>query len=171
MKERAQAVNLFMDYETFGEHKSADTGIFEFARELPAALLEHPEVDFRTPSQVADSCPVAGTIEAPRSVSWADQERDLSPWLGNAMQRSAQKGLYELRDPVLTSGDAALIRDWRRLSASDHVYYMSTKGFEDGAVHRYFSPHESPYEAYVAFSNALCDVAQRVGLADWAPPA
>jgi alpha-amylase len=171
LEPRAQTVNLFMDYETFGEHKHADSGIFEFARELPAALLENPELEFHTPSQLIEAFPAAGAIEAPEPVSWADRERDLSAWLGNALQRSAHEGLYELRDPILASADADLIRDWRRLSASDHLYYMSTKGFEDGEVHRYFSPHESPYEAYVAFSNALCDLAQRVGLAGWSPPA
>jgi alpha-amylase len=167
---RAQTVNLFMDYETFGEHKPIQTGIFEFARELPGALLEHPEVDFRTPGQLASGCEVAGAIEAPEPVSWADRERDLSAWLGNALQRSAHAGLYELRDPVVASGDPELLRDWRRLSASDHLHHMSTKGFEDGEVHRYFSPHESPYEAYVAFSNALCDLALRADLRGWAPP-
>jgi alpha-amylase len=168
---RAQVVNLFMDYETFGEHKPAETGILELMRELPDALLEHPEVDFRTPSEVAATRPVAGALEASEPTSWADRERDLSAWLGNALQASAHKGLYELLEPVRTSGDAALLRDWRRLSASDHLHYMSTKGFEDGEVHRYFSPFESPYEAYVAFSNALCDLALRAGLGDWSPPA
>jgi alpha-amylase len=170
LEPRARAVNLFMDYETFGEHKPASTGIFVFARDLPDALLEHADVDFRTPSELIDTAPVAGEIEAPEPVSWADRERDLSAWLGNALQRSAHKGLYELRERALASGDARLIRDWRRLSASDHLYYMSTKGFEDGEVHRYFSPFESPYEAYVAFSNALCDLALRIGLAGWSPP-
>jgi alpha-amylase len=168
---RAQAVNLFMDYETFGEHQRAETGIFDFARELPAALLEHPEVAFRTPGELAASCETAGSLETPEPVSWADRERDLSAWLGNALQRSAHAGLYELYEPVIASGDAAIVRDWRRLSASDHLHHMSTKGFEDGAVHRYFSPHESPYEAYVAFSNALCDLALRAGLRSWTPPA
>jgi alpha-amylase len=168
---RAQVVNLFMDYETFGEHKRADTGIFDFTRELLEALLEHPEVDFRTPGELARICPAAGAIEAPEAVSWADRERDLSAWLGNPLQRSAHAGLYELRDAVIASGDPQLIRDWRRLSASDPLHHMSTKGFEDGEVHRYFSPHESPYEAYVAFCNALCDVALRAGLSGWRPPA
>ncbi len=159
-----QLVNLFMDYETFGEHQWEDTGIFAFMRELPAAVLRHPEGGFATPSEAAARFAPLDAISFPRFVSWADVERDLSAWLGNAMQLSAQRSLYELREPVIATGDERLLEDWRRLTTSDHLYYMCTKWFQDGDVHKYFSPYESPYEAHIAFMNALADVALRAGV-------
>jgi alpha-amylase len=163
-------VNLFMDYETFGEHQWAETGIFEFMRRLPAEILAHPDGGFVTPTEAVRAYPRVAELAVPEFVSWADQERDLTAWLGNGMQRSALRGLYELRDAVRASGDPALLSDWRRLTTSDHFYYMCTKFFADGDVHKYFSPYESPYEAYIAFSNALCDVALRAGRPGWRPP-
>jgi len=167
---RGDVVGLFMDYETLGEHQPAESGIFELVRRLPAAILAAAEGGFVTPSEALGRLPRAGTVALPEAVSWADEARDLSAWLGNAMQRSAQRGLYELLGPVRAAGDAALLEDWRRLSTSDHVYYMCTKRFADGDVHRYFSPHGSPYEAYIGFTNALCDVALRAGVRGWRPP-
>jgi alpha-amylase len=158
-------VNLFMDYETFGEHQWAETGIFEFMRRLPAAILSHADGGFATPSEAIMRHDAAGTVEFRDWVSWADSERDLSAWLGNAMQRAALEQLFALREPVLASGDPALLETWRRLSTSDHLYYMCTKYFADGDVHKYFSPWESPYEAHIAFMNVLADFAQRVGAA------
>jgi alpha-amylase len=168
---RGQVVNLFLDYETFGEHQWAETGIFEFMRQLPREALRHRDVDFRTPSQVLERYEPLGTLDVPQFVSWADRERDLSAWLDNAMQRSALAGLYELRPAVVASGDPQLLESWRRLTSSDHLYYMCTKWFADGDVHKYFSPYESPYDACIAFSNALCDLAQRAGLDRWQAPA
>jgi alpha-amylase len=157
-------VNLFMDYETFGEHQWADTGIFEFMRRLPAEVLRHRDVDFLTPSEVLARYEPLGVLDVPQFVSWADLERDLSAWLDNDMQRAALADLYALRAPVVATGDPALLEAWRRLSTSDHFYYMCTKWFADGDVHKYFSPYESPYDAYIAFNNALCDLAQRAGV-------
>jgi alpha-amylase len=164
-----QLVNLFMDYETFGEHQWQETGIFEFMRQLPDRVLEHPDAGFVTPSQAAQKFAPVGPVSFAHFTSWADAERDLSAWLGNAMQRSAQSSLYELRDAVIASGDPQLLADWRHLTTSDHVYYMSTKYFQDGDVHRYFSPYESPYEAHIAFMNALVDLALRAGAPRLAP--
>ena len=101
------------------------------------------------------------TVKFPRFTSWADAERDLTAWLGNAMQVSAHRSLYELRDAVMGTDDDAMIEDWRRLTTSDHFYYMCTKFFADGDVHKYFSPYESPYEAHIAFMNALADLSLR----------
>jgi alpha-amylase len=154
-------VNLFMDYETFGEHQWEATGIFEFMRRLPDYVLDHPDAAFVTPSQAIDRHEAIAPLSFPRFTSWADAERDVTAWLGNAMQVSAHRSLYELRDAVMASGDAALIEDWRRLTTSDHFYYMCTKFFADGDVHKYFSPYESPYEAHIAFMNALADLALR----------
>lgn len=157
-----EAINLFMDYETFGEHQWAQTGIFDFMRALPRAVLEHAEMDFATPSEVLARYPVRGEIDAPEFVSWADSERDLTAWLGNPMQQAAQTALYALREEVVASGDPLLLEDFRRLTTSDHYYYMCTKFFADGDVHKYFSPYESPYEAHIAFMNAVSDFTARV---------
>jgi len=160
-------VNLFMDYETFGEHQWAETGIFEFMRRLPAAVLDHADGSFVTPSEALAREPAARDLRFRDWVSWADSERDLTAWLGNRMQRTALEQLLALREPVLASGDPDLLEAWRRLSTSDHLYYMCTKYFADGDVHTYFSPYESPYEAHIAFMNVLADLAGRLELRGW----
>jgi alpha-amylase len=157
-----EAINLFMDYETFGEHQWAETGIFEFMRALPEAVLAHADMQFATPSELTRRYAPRGELDVPEFVSWADSERDLTAWLGNAMQRAALDGLYALRGDVLASEDPRALEDFRRLTTSDHFYYMCTKYFADGDVHKYFSPYESPYEAHIAFMNALSDLSQRV---------
>lgn len=157
-----ETLNLFMDYETFGEHQWASTGIFEFMRHLPGAILSRSDNAFATPSQVIQRCRPVGQVAAPDYVSWADEERDLSAWLGNPMQDAAADALYGLW-PLVQQCDAQIQEDFKRLTTSDHVYYMCTKFFQDGDVHKYFSPYESPYEGYMAFMNVLNDLAQRVG--------
>jgi alpha-amylase len=159
---RPTVVNLFMDYETFGEHQWAETGIFEFMRRLPAAILDHADGGFVTPSEALAKHGAAGELSFRDWVSWADSERDLTAWLGNRMQKTALEQLLALRAPVLASGDPKLVESWRRLSTSDHLYYMCTKYFADGDVHKYFSPYESPYEAHIAFLNVLADLAGRL---------
>ncbi len=149
------SINLFMDYETFGEHQWEDTGIFAFMRHLPEAILRHPHNGFATPSEVVDRYDTVGDIDVHHYVSWADIERDLTAWLGNRMQDAAIRELYKLEGPVKATGDPELLRSWRRLTTSDHFYYMCTKWFADGDVHKYFSPYESPYEAYIAFMNTM----------------
>ncbi len=155
-------VNLFMDYETFGEHQWEDTGIFDFMRHLPHAVLEHPDNDFKTPSEVVQSYDSVGRIDAHDYVSWADAERDLTAWLGNKMQEASLKELYKLEAQVKAARDPAMLNDWRKLTTSDHFYYMCTKWFADGDVHKYFSPYESPYEAYIAFMNVIQDMKLRL---------
>lgn len=150
------SVNLFMDYETFGEHQWEDTGIFNFLRALPRAVSHHG-ISFTTPSALAKVAPKE-TLDVPHYVSWADTERDTTAWLGNGLQQSASKKLYQLKESVLSSKDAALIDAWRKLTTSDHFYYMCTKWFADGDVHKYFNPHDSPYEAYITFMNILQDM-------------
>ncbi len=154
----ADIVNLFMDFETFGEHQWAETGIFEFLEQLPAHVLAHPDNTFMTPSEVIAHFPVRDEVSMPHVVTWADTDRDLTAWTGNAMQREAIKGIYALERPVLESGNANLIELWRRMQTSDHFYYMCTKWFGDGDVHAYFSPYESPYEAHIHYMNALTDL-------------
>lgn len=154
--------DLFMDYETFGEHQWQTTGIFDFLRHLPMEWLKTPGNTFMTVSEAIDTFEAKDHVDVPYTVTWADTERDLSAWLGNAMQTSAIMSLYSLQDKILSTGDLSLIEDWRRLQTSDHFYYMCTKWFNDGDIHAYFSPYESPYEAYINFVNAYHDVRFRL---------
>ena len=149
-------VNLFMDYETFGEHQWADTGIFNFIRHMPGELKKKG-ISFQTPSEAAKHEP-KDELDIHAPISWADVERDTSAWLGNRMQTSAAEQLYALRSEVLASGDEKLIDDWRKLTTSDHFYYMCVKWFADGDVHKYFNPYDSPYDAFINFMNVLRDV-------------
>jgi alpha-amylase len=157
-----ETVNLFMDYETIGEHQWEDTGIFEFLRHMPDYVMRHPDNNFLTPSEVIAKYPVRADLDIHNFISWADIERDLSAWLGNKMQQNAIKELYMLEKEVIASGDEGLIKDWRRLTTSDHFYYMCTKWFADGDVHKYFNPYESPYEGFIAFMNIMNDIILRL---------
>jgi alpha-amylase len=156
-------VNLFLDYETFGEHQWADSGIFEFLRHLPEAILALPDNDFMTPGECAAAYPATEEYDVPHMISWADTERDLSAWLGNAMQSNALHELYRLEPRIKERGDEALLHDWRRLQTSDHFYYMSTKHFADEQVHKYFNPYDSPYDAFINFMNVLDNLRGRLG--------
>ncbi|TAL14208.1 alpha-amylase, partial [Patescibacteria group bacterium] len=155
-------VNLFMDFETFGEHQWADTGIFDFFDSFVGKWLENPENTFYTVSDAIDAFEPVGEISMPNTVTWADTERDLTAWLGNSMQQEALRHIYSLEEDVLRTGDIDLIADWRKLQTSDHVYYMCTKWFSDGDVHAYFSPYESPYDAFLYFINVVRDIRWRL---------
>ncbi len=159
-------VNLFMDYETFGEHQWKDTGIFEFMRHLPGEILKHPDNNFKTPSEVTESYQPADIVDVPHIISWADTERDLSAWLGNAMQSNAIHELYRLEKKIKQTKDEKIISDWRSLQASDHFYYMCTKYFADGDVHKYFNPYDSPYDSYINFMNVLDNLRGRCARCD-----
>jgi len=154
-------VNLFMDYETFGEHQWEDTGIFDFMRHLPGMVLRHPDNNFKTPSEVVDSYQPVGVVDVPHVISWADIERDLSAWVGNAMQSNAIHELYRLEKKIKKTADEKIISDWRKLQVSDHFYYMCTKYFADGDVHKYFNPYNSPYDSYINFMNVLGNLNRR----------
>ena len=154
-------VNLFVDYETFGEHQWEDTGIFEFLRHLPGEILRNPDNNFKTPSEVAAAYQVADVVDVPHLVSWADTERDLSAWLGNPMQHNAIHELYNLENQVKAVGDPDILDCWRKLQTSDHFYYMCTKWFADGDVHKYFNPYDSPYDSYINFMNVLDNLRSR----------
>ncbi|MCK5269357.1 MAG: glycoside hydrolase family 57 protein [Sedimentisphaerales bacterium] len=154
-------VNLFMDYETMGEHQWEDTGIFDFLEHLPEEVLRHPDNDFRTPSEVARDFEPVGELDVPYMVSWADVERDLSAWLGNAMQSNALHALYQIEEQIKGTEDPDIISDWRKLQTSDHFYYMCTKWFADGDVHKYFNPYDSPYDSYINFMNVLDNLSSR----------
>lgn len=156
-----QIFNLFMDYETFGEHQWEDKGIFEFLEDMPAKWLDHQGNSFMNLSEVIEKFDAKDEIDAPDTITWADTERDLTAWTGNNMQQEAIHAIYELAEPVMRTGDWKLIDDWRRLQTSDHFYYMCTKWFNDGDVHAYFSPYKSPYDAYLNFMNAYHDIKWR----------
>jgi len=160
--QEATNFNLFMDYETFGEHQWQESGIFDFLEHLPAEWLSTAGNSFMTVSEAVEAFEVRDTIDVPQTVTWADTERDLSAWLGNSMQASAITALYELQDKILATGDWTLIEDWRRLQTSDHFYYMCTKWFNDGDIHAYFSPYENPYDAFIAYMNAYHDLRFRL---------
>ncbi len=154
--------NLFMDYETFGEHQWHESGIFEFLEHFPKEWLKTDGHNFMTLSEAAESIPSVGEIDCPTTITWADTERDLSAWLGNSMQRQAIEALYKLQKPLLELNDWSLIEDWRKLQTSDHFYYMCVKWFNDGDIHAYFSPYETPYEAYINFMNVYHDLKSRL---------
>ena len=160
--EKEDVVNLFMDYETFGEHQSEDTGIFNFLKSFPGELIEKYGMAFYTPSEVINKFQPLAPLPVPFPTSWADEERDTTAWLGNELQIEAFDKLYELRDMVKASGDPEFIKDWQYLQASDHFYYMCTKFFDDQAVHNYFNPYENPYDAFINYMNAVSDFSIRL---------
>jgi alpha-amylase len=151
-------VNLFMDYETFGEHQWKDSGIFDFIAQLPEEILRHHDFDFKTPSEVCARYPERGEYDVHRFSSWADEERDLSAWLGNSLQHDAIERVYSLERPIKDLKDESLLHTWACLLTSDHFYYMCTKFWNDGDVHKYFSPYASPYDAYINYMNVLTDL-------------
>ncbi len=162
---KEEVVNLFLDYETFGEHQWKETGIFDFLKALPDMVFKHSPFTFSTPSEVADTLQVIAAANVPHAISWADEERDLTAWLGNEMQQEAFNKLYSLCDKVYSVEDPAIRQDYAYLQVSDHFYYMSTKFFSDGEVHSYFNPFDTPYEAFINYMNILGDFEIRLNAA------
>ena len=159
---KQELVNLFLDYETFGEHQKPESGIFGFLRAFPEMLIKTQNWQFRTPSEIVDDLPPVAGIDCPHPISWADEERDLTAWLGNDLQNEAFTSLYKVSEIMAHCTDADLHRDWNYLQASDHLYYMCTKWFSDGEVHQYFNPYGSPYDAFLNYMNVLSDFLIRV---------
>ena len=159
--EDAPLLNLFMDYETFGEHQWAEDGIFEFFEQFVRHWVSRPDQKFYTISEAIEANEPQGEISVTQTVTWADSERDLSAWLGNNLQHEAMKYIYDMTERVLRTGDGQMIADWRKLQTADHVYYMSTKHADDGSIHSYFSPYSSPYEAFLNYMNAIRDIRWR----------
>ena len=157
-------VNIFMDYETFGEHQKKETGIFDFLKHLPDVIIKKTPFNFMTVSEIADQYQPVAVLHVPSPISWADEERDLTAWMGNELQTAAISKLYSLSDRVARCGSDQLIRDWVYLQSSDHFYYMSTKFFSDGAVHAYFNPYENPYQAFMNYMNVLSDFEIRLNI-------
>jgi len=157
-----ELLNLFMDYETFGEHQWEESGIFNFLEALPGEIYKHPDNNFVTLSEALEKYEKRGEVDVPYVTSWADLERDLSAWLGNEMQQDALSRLYDIEKDVFKTKCEKTIDNWRKFQTSDQVYYMCTKGMGDGDVHSYFSPYSSPYDAFISFTNALSDFKTRV---------
>ena len=152
-----EVVNLFLSYESFGERQAAESGIFNFLEQLPKAILKSPKLKFATPTEVVEELQPISMVSVPHPISWADEERDLTAWLGNKMQKEAFAKLYELKQQMAKCTDEELNRDWNYLQVSDHFYYMSTKYSSDGEVHNSFNPFDSPYEAFINYMNVLSD--------------
>jgi len=163
--DKGETINLFMDYETFGEHQNADTGIFSFLKDFPKKVFKKTNISFSTPAEVIRDLQPVAAVHVPYPISWADEERDLTAWLGNDLQEDAFSTLYSLINKINKCTDKKILTDWKYLQASDHFYYMSTKMLSDGDVHSYFNPFESPYDAYINYMNILSDFIIRLNAA------
>ena len=162
LDKKNELVNLFMDYETFGEHQKANSGIFDFLKSFPEEIIKNKKFKFATPSEVAKTHEPVASMNVPYAIPWADEERDLTAWLGNDMQKEAFHKLYALSPKIKLLKNPDLQKSWRYLQASDHFYYMSTKILADGMVHDYFNPFDSPYDAFINYMNVLSDFQIRV---------
>jgi alpha-amylase len=162
---KEETINLFMNYETFGEHQNANSGIFEFLKKLPAQVFKKTKITFSSVSDVAENLQPVAAVNIVYPISWADEERDVTAWLGNEMQEDAFNRLYSLTDKINKCTDPKILTDWKYLQTSDHFYYMSTKVLSDGEVHSYFNPFESPYDAYINYMNILSDFIIRLNAA------
>ncbi len=159
--ESGDSLNIFMDYETLGEHHWEETGIFGFFEKLPEYLVKDG-LRFRTPSEVIVSHEPSEELDVPSSISWADEERDVSAWTHNDMQQNALSEIFKVEEAVKAAGDEQLLNDWRMLTTSDHFYYMSTKKMNDGMVHNYFSPYATPYDSFISYMNIMNDLVHRL---------
>lgn len=164
---RSELLNVFLDYETFGEHNWRESGIFDFLYHMPGAILKKTPFRFMTPTEIADTLQPVSAISIPSPISWADEERDITAWHGNELQVAALDKLYSLATKVNKCGDETIKKDWEYLQSSDHFYYMATKFFSDGAVHAYFNPYETPYDAFMNYMNVLSDF--EIRLQKWFP--
>ena len=155
--ENGEVINLFMDYETFGEHQKASTGILDFMKTLPKAILDQGDMEFETVSKAAEKHQPVSVLHCPHVMSWADEERDITAWLGNELQNEAFSKLYAMKDKVKSLKNADFDYVWNFMQTSDHFYYMATKWLSDGDVHSYFNPYDSSYEAFINYMNVLSD--------------
>ena len=162
IKDGGNVIGLFMDYESFGEHQSAESGIFDFMKALPEQVIADGTFEFNTPASIARRFKADAALEVPQAISWADEERDVSAWLGNELQQDAYNKLYGLYEKLAILNQPSMWNDFGHLQESDHLYYMCTKFFSDGAVHKYFNPYDTPYEAFINYMNVLSDFIIRV---------
>lgn len=163
-EQKGDVINLFMDYETFGEHQKESTGIFRFMEEFLQTVAKDPEIQMLTPKQTAELCEPVSVLYVPHPISWADEERDITAWLGNELQDEAFSKLYGIKEKVWQLNDPDMNNVWNALQTSDHFYYMCTKWFSDGDVHRYFTPYDSPYDAFMNYMNVFSDFKREIEL-------
>jgi alpha-amylase len=163
MPKQEEIVNIFLSYETFGERQAKESGIFAFLENLIEKVADHPSIKLATPSEIISKVQPVSAVSVPNPVSWADEERDLTAWLGNEMQKEAFEKLYNLEEQLKLCTDNDIVKDWNYLQASDHFFYMSTKHSSDGEVHRHYNPFGSPYDAFINYMNVLSDFSQRLG--------
>lgn len=164
LPKKEEIVNIFLNYETFGEIQKKNTGIFDFLDSLPEMILKSKELMFSTPSEAVKILQPVSVVHVLHPISWADEERDLSAWLGNELQNEAFQHLYALRERVKKCTDPQLLKDWTYLQSNDHLYYMCTKFFSDGEVHKFFNPYGNPYEAFINYMNVLSDFTLRLNI-------
>ncbi|HEX8040140.1 MAG TPA: glycoside hydrolase family 57 protein [Chryseosolibacter sp.] len=157
-----KVITLAMDYETFGEHHKANTGIFAFLEELLTSLSQSGRFRMALPSQATALPYEPLPLSCPSYVSWGDLERDLSAWLGNDMQKDAFNSIMKLESEIKHLNNSRLLKYWRYLQTSDHFYYMSVKTDSDGSVHSYFSPFPSSYEAFINYMNVVTHLTLKV---------
>jgi len=157
-----EIINIFINYETFGQLQPKSSGIFDFMRFLPGIILKTNELEFATPIEVVRKFQPVSAIHVPHPISWADEERDLTAWLGNELQKEAFDKLYKLKDKMRDCKDSRMLKDWTYLQTKDHLYYMCTKFFSDGEVHKSFNPYGNPYEAFINYMNVLSDFGIRL---------
>lgn len=159
---KEENINLFVDYDTFGSRQTQESGIFEFLKQLPQTIFKLTDYGFSFPSEIIRSQQPVAPINVHAPISWADEERDLTAWLGNDLQKEAFRKLYEICELVEQSQDPKIKLDWKYLQSSDHLYYMSTKFFSDRPTYSYANPYESPYDAFINYMNVLSDFTLRV---------
>jgi len=170
VEKKEEVVNLFLDYETIGEHQWKETGIFDFFRYLPSTVLAKSNFKFSTPENLYHELQPVAAISVPHAISWADEERDLTAWLGNELQDEAFAKLYSYEQKLKNCKCPDLQKDWLYLQTSNHFYYMCTKWFSSGEVHKYFNPYGSPYEAFINYMNVLSDFMIRIDDHNALPP-
>jgi alpha-amylase len=157
-----EIINIFINYETFGQLQPVNSGIFEFLNYLPGTVLKTKELEFSTPVEIVRKHQPISAIHVPFPISWADEERDLTAWLGNELQKEAFNKLYQLKDRMRECTDSRMLKDWNYLQTNDHLYYMCTKFFSDGEVHKSFNPYANPYEAFINYMNVMSDFSFRL---------
>lgn len=162
LDESEEVINLFLSYDALGEKQAAESGIFQFISAFTEQVVKNDQLVFATPSEVVNRLQPVSSVNVPGPISWADEERDLTAWLGNEMQKEAFNKLYELSKRMKRCKDQDLLKDWNYLQASDHFYYMSTKHSLDGNINRSENPFDSPYEAFINYMNVLSDFKLRL---------
>ncbi len=162
LNSKEENVNIFLNYETFGENQKTESGIFEFLKALPETILKKSKFSFKTPSELISSLQPVSPLHVPYYISWIDEEKDITPWTGNEMQQEALNKLYSVEDKIKNNNNQKLLNDWNYLQTSNNFFYMSTKWFSDMYGHRPFNPFNSPYDAFINYMNVLSDLMIRV---------